>query len=492
MKFLISFLWFLVANKLLLFWVWLWQLKQYHIPRFRAHFETFGLQKFISSFYRIRFPKFTKKVKVILITSIFFELLFLILVYPLPSFLFYVFLFGFLVLSPLIFSLIVLFFQIITWFFKKIIFKKAKVKRETFKNLLVIAISGSYGKSSTKEFLATILSEKFNVLKTEKNINSDVGVAQTILNKLNKDHQIFVAEVGAYERGEIKRSCSFLKPKIGILTGINEQHMSLFGSLKDTIEIKYELVQSLPKDGLAIFNGENKFCQSLYEKTRNLKKLLVKVNYQKGKEQPPWIFAEDIRVGKDFLELRVVNGNEKSQLLKLNLIGRQNIENLLLAIACARKLGMTFEEISRGCKKIKAQHNGPVFLKRENPVIIDSSYSANPNGVFADLEHLKLFEGKKVVVMPSLIELGSSSKEIHRKIGNKIAEICDFAIIVTKDRFKEIKEGAESKGMKKENIIYESNPKKIKERLKDFSGKEDVILLEGRVPSSLLYLLKTF
>jgi len=164
-------------------------------------------------------------------------------------------------------------------------------------------------------------------------------------------------------------------------------------------------------------------------------------------------------------------------------LGAQNIENILLAACCAKELGMTLEETSKACLRIKPEQGGIKFLKKEGPVIIDSSYSTNPQGVIANLEYLKLYKGKKVIIMPCLIELGKAAKEIHRKIGRKISQICDLAIITTKDYFKEIKQEAP-------NALLLEKPKEIIEKIKRFSGPEDVFLLEGRVPKEVVNLLR--
>jgi len=451
MRIIISIFWFLIFTKLFVFWLWLWQLKEYHWGRFKAHFETQKIRKFLFSFYGIRSPRLTKKVIVILIFGIIFEFLILFYLYS-PLLLLIL-----IILAPLISSLLILFFQIPVNILIKRILRRARKKRENFKNLIVIGITGSYGKSSTKEFLATILSQKYNVLKTKKNINAEIGIARTILKELNSKHQVFIAEIGAYNRGKIKEVCKMLQPSIGILTGINEQHLATFGSKENIIKAKYELIESLPKDGIAIIKD----------------KLDLR--------------AEDIEVEKEYVSFKV-----NSVGFKINLLGKHNVDNILLAASCAKKLGMDLIEIAKACQRIKPEQGGMKFLEKsacrqgeKNPIIIDSSYSANPAGVMADLEYLKIYPGKKVIIMPCLIELGKASKEIHQKIGRKISEICDLAIITTKDYFKEIKKEAP-------NALLVEKPEKILDKLKGFSGKGDVILLEGRVPKKLCQLLNQF
>ncbi len=431
MKIFIAIIWFLVFTKLLVFWVWLWQLKNYHWKRFKAHFETQKTRKIIFSLHGIRYPKLTPKVIVILVSGILIEFLILFYFYSIPVLILLI------ILAPIIVSILILLFQIPANILIKRTLKKAEEKRKEFKNLTVIGITGSYGKTAVKEFLYEILSEKFNVLKTEKNINAEIGIAKTILNELKPEHQIFIAEIGAYEIGKIKQVAQIIKPKIGILTGVNEQHLSTFGSLENIKKAKNEILE----------------CSE------------IKIDYNNLD-----LTAMDVVVGKEFVSFKI-NGVD----FKVNLLGKHNINNILLAASCAKKLGMSLEEISKACFKIKPEQGGISFLKKENSTILDASYSANPDGVIADLDYLQIYSGSKIIIMPCLIELGKASKRIHKRIGQKVAEVCDFAIITTKDYFKEIK------GENKKILLIE-NPKDIIAKVRELSVQETVILLEGRVP----------
>ena len=452
--------WFIVFIKQLLFWLWLWQLKEYHLGRFFAHFEAQKVRKIISSLWRPKYPKFTKKIIIIFFFSLGLEIFFL----------FYFPIFWAIILTVFFIPLFILSFQIPTIIWRSIIIHKAKTKRKKFKDLLVISITGSYGKTSTKEFLAMILLEKYKVLKTLEHQNSEVGISQCILDDLKPEHQIFVVEMGAYNRGGIKLLCDIVKPvKIGILTGINEQHMATFGSQENIIKTKYELIENLLSNGIAFFNGKNRYCRELYNKT-GIKKFL---------------YGEKARVFGE--------------------------ENLLAAIAVAKELGMTDEEIAKAVEKIENKLPGIQQKKGISGLIIfDATYSANPDGVLAHLEYLKTFPGRKIIVMPCLIELGPASKDVHKRIGEKIGEVCDLAIITTKDRFKEIKDynspttrgaqqnwkGGGGVGVLPEGrapeILFIEDPKEIFEKIKSFCQPGDVILLESRVPDELIKQLTAF
>lgn len=545
MIYILGFFWFLRQIKAALFWLYLWQLKEYHIGRFLDHFRTekgkqlifnkFLILKtilvfvFLISFYGILelsyqtfflfflllFPvaliifyfleaiKFfydflSKKLKKPVLTKKTIFLTFVAFVFHIFYFLkffqnnpFFVFcLLIFDILTPLIISAVVLLFQPLTVLLRNQVIHGAKRKREQFRNLLVIGITGSYGKTSTKEFLASILSEKFKVLKTKAHQNSEIGISRCILDDLNESHQIFIVEMGAYNRGGIKLLCGIARPKIGILTGINEQHMALFGSLENIIKAKYELIEALPENGAAIFNGNNEIIKNSRFKIQDYNPNLKDIKFCSTKEKMD-IWVEDMKTEKEHVTFKAFYRYGDSATFRVNLLGAQNVENILLAICCAKGLGMSFAEISKACEKIKQEKGTMGLIKtKEGLNIIDSTYSANPDGVLSHLEYLKIWEGKKAIVMPCLIELGKNSKEIHRRIGQEIGKVCDLAIVTTKDRFKELKRGALESGMQKDKILFMEKPKSILEKLKNFSQKEDIILLEGRVPVKLKNLWK--
>ena len=482
----LSLLWLIRQSKSTLFWLYLWQLKEYHTGRFLDHFRTekgrglllnaLFLSKIalIGLFFtlpvlvffavvfiylveapktlidvlrrRIKYPSLTKKTIPLVLIGLLTEALFIFFLFILKEDIvetvFLLLVFD--VLTPLIISLIVLTLQPCTVLLRNRIVKNAKQKRAKFPDLLVIGITGSYGKTSIKEFLAAILSQKYRVLATKEHQNSEVGISQCLINELKSEHEMFIVEMGAYNKGGIKLLCDIVKPRIGIVTGVNEQHLATFGSMEKLLSAEGggELIDSLPADGMAFFNAKNEHCRNLYQKT-TIKKFL-------------------------YGETAAFLGGE----------------NILGAMAVAKELGMTEEEISRACEKIENKFPGIKIKKGIKGLnIIDATYSANPDGVLAHLEYLKTLPGKKVIVMPCLIELGKATIEVHRRIGKKIAEVCDLAIIITKDRFKEIKEGAGGKA------IFIESPKEIFEKIRTFCKEGDIVLLESRVPKDLINLL---
>lgn len=523
-------LWFSRTARHILFWLYLWQLKEYHIGRFLDHFRTakgkqiflnplFGAKVFLffwffisrEFFLRILFflylfetgkaawdffkktflkPVFTPKILILTGAGLLTESALLVFIFLNTLGYFGLGLLGLDIFGPFIISAIVLLLQPFAVLGRARIIQKAKQKRSAIKNLLVIGVTGSYGKTSTKEFLAAILSEKFKVCKTKAHQNSEVGVSQCILQDLKPEHEILIVEMGAYGKGGIKLLCDITKPNIGIVTGVNEQHLALFGSMENILSAEGggELMESLQKDGIVILNWDNDKIKNQKLNIKNTNQKLKIIKYSTKSQEDLW--AEDITVEKEYVSFRgVARDNDVAQ-FKVNVLGAHYVSNLLAAAACAKELGMTMIEIAEQCKKITSNMAGMTLKKGVSGVnIIDATYSANPDGVIAHLEYLKVWEGRKAIIMPCLIELGKASREVHRRIGKKIGEVCDLAIITTKERFNDIKLGAMETGMEEESILFLENPKEIFEKINKFAIEESTLLLEGRISRQTTNLL---
>ncbi|MDD5750056.1 MAG: UDP-N-acetylmuramoyl-tripeptide--D-alanyl-D-alanine ligase [Candidatus Pacebacteria bacterium] len=482
-------IWFVVFGKLFLFWLWLWQLKNYHLGRFRAHFEAQKLKKAMASLYRLKIPNQTKKILAIECAWFLALAGFFVFAGRQTDDNFRLLMVLFVLFLPLIASVFILLFQIPTLIWQAGIMRKAKNKIKGFDNLIVIGVSGSFGKTSTKEFLAAVLKEKYNVLKTSEHINAEVGIAQTILREINNEHQVFVAEIGAYQKGKIKQVCDMVKPKIGILTGINEQHLATFGSRKNIIRAKFEILRALGQEGTAILNNDSEMIR---ESAQEISKLVVKTKIFCSSETTADLWAENVTVEKNSISFVARSKDGDEALFRADLIGRQNAVNLLMAAACCKKLGMSLAEVAKACAVFK-QNN---LKKGINGVeILDYTYSANPASVWAHLEYLKTAYKDKdpntkiVMIMPCLIELGSASKRIHHDLGKEIARICDLSVITTKDRFRELNRGANEAKTGHRMLMLE-NPREIWDQIKDLAREGNVILLESRVPKALMDMLE--
>lgn len=242
----------------ILYYIYLWQVKEYRRDRFAAGLRTnHDVAKTLANSFNLLVwfrPKLTFRALTTFCLALTFSLLFFIFLLPITYT--YAKYFLLILLAPFFSSLAV---AILTPFFvywKKHLIEKATDKMREFGGT-VIGISGSFGKSSTKEILAWLLSDKFSVLKTKKNVNSAIGLAKTILHDLKGDEQFFICEMGAYRRGEISEMCEIVKPKAGILTGLGDQHLDMFGSLENIKKAKMELIDSLPPTGFGLVLGRD-------------------------------------------------------------------------------------------------------------------------------------------------------------------------------------------------------------------------------------------
>lgn len=518
LAYLTIFLWFVHAVRRTFFLLYFWQLKEYRLDRFLSSakenrgivfpkiiffpallwvsfflaegngldylwqiitvlfYILFGFISLILLFLRKwRWPKFTFKMTVLCVLVFLTEIILLLVCAE--NFLIFVLTLDIFLL--LFISFFIAVFQLPVFLAKSAIEKKAARKIQNAGNLIVVGITGSFGKTSTKEFLYAILSKKYNCLKTEGNINTKIGIARFVLKNLKPEHQIFICEMGAYRKGEIKNICQMVKPKIGVITGINQQHLDLFGSQENIVKAKFELIDALLDAGTAIFNWDNDIVRSKVKVLRqNHKAIFCSTKEKIG------IWSEDVVTGKDEISFKVFSKTDKPCELKLSLLGGQNVINVLMAVACAKELGASMREIRSGAQTIRPEQGGMKLHRSKNGFyIIDSSYSANPDGVMAALEYLKIWPKKKILVMPSLIELGAASSEIHKNIGQAINQVCDLAIITTKEHFADI---ADNKG----KVFLIENAVDIAHKIKQFASEGDVVLLEGRVPAKLVGLIK--
>lgn len=295
---------------------------------------------------------------------------------------------------------------------KRLINKAADMVKES--KAMFIGITGSFGKTSTKEFLHQILSVKYNVEKTEKNMNSDVGVAISIIKNLKKDTEIFIVEMGAYRLGEIKDICRFVKPDRGILTGIGNQHLDLFGSKENLVQAKKELFEAIPENGTSYINKD---VQDLNKVLEGLKCHIKLYSTHKAAD----ITAKNILLENHTIhaDIQYLSHNIK---ITIPILGKHNINNLLPCIACAFDLDISEKEIIERAAKLHSPlnkltiHHGP-----NNSTLIFDSNNTNVEGFISSIETASNFpHSKKLIVSRGIIELGHEKQTSYNRITEEI------------------------------------------------------------------------
>jgi UDP-N-acetylmuramoyl-tripeptide--D-alanyl-D-alanine ligase len=357
--------------------------------------------------------------------------------------------------------------------------KRNALKRQTanriaaLKQLQVIGITGSYGKTSVKEFLYTILKHDFSVLKTPESYNTALGIAKVVDLELDASYDFFICEMGAYRRGEIRELTEMTNPRYGILTGINQQHIETFGSQENIVSGKFELIESIPSHGFAVVNRDNQFIRDNYEKY--------------NKRIIPYGFTDknntvvDIRYTDSGAEFSLVL-NGKSHKAKTHLLGNSTIVNILGAAVMAHELGMKPASIIEAIKNITAVPHRLEIKETTYATIIDDAYNGNVSGFTEAVRLLKHFDGRpKILITPGIVELGDRTEKIHKELGKEAEEICDYIILVgTSKRTTALAEGIQNK----EKTIFVPSIQVMWKEIAKLGLQKPVILLENDLPDN--------
>lgn len=355
--------------------------------------------------------------------------------------------------------------------------KKAIKKLKEMPSLEVVGITGSYGKTSSKNILNDILNIKYNSLPTPRNFNTPVGLIITINNHLDKFNDIFIAEMGAFKRGEIKELCDLVKPKYGILTKIGVAHLESFGSQENIQKGKFELIESLPSDGIGVLNGDDEL-QLKYKLKNKVKTVWIGIENENVD-----VRATNIKLNSDGTTFDCIfKGDKKKYKFETKLLGKANIYNILAGIALGKELGLNIKQLQMGVKKVKAVEHRLELKKMGIINIIDDAYNANPDGTKMALDVLENMPGKKIVISSGMIELGDKSYELNKELGTYMSKKTDIAILLGKEQTKPIYDGLISKKFKKSNIYVLDNINEAFELVNKLVKEETYVLVQSDLP----------
>lgn len=353
----------------------------------------------------------------------------------------------------------------------------------------VIGITGSYGKTSTKYILSTILSPRFKVLPTPGSFNTPMGICKVINNDLLPEHEVFVVEMGAYKRGEIAELCRIARPEISILTAVGPQHLERFGSIENVMLGKNEIMQALPDGAPAIYNGDNSYCRRLIEQMRaegRVKVLSYSLDTANTEAQ---VVASDIQVTRQGLRFTVTyrseQGEERAE-MRSKLLGRHNVSNILAAVTAALVCGLRLEEIAGAVERVEpVEHRLQLIPGAGGVTVIDDAYNANPEGVRTALEVLAQFtDGKRVLVTPGMVELGPIEEEENHRFGTLAAASCDVAILVGRKRTQPIARGLREAGFPEQQLFVVGSLNEATEKMKSLVAPGAVVLFANDLPDT--------
>ena len=354
---------------------------------------------------------------------------------------------------------------------------KAKNKLKNMNNLKVVGITGSYGKTSSKNILNDILNIKYNSMATPKNFNTPFGLMITINNYLDKFTDVFIAEMGACQEHDIEELCDLVHPKYGIITKIGVAHLATFGSRENIQKTKFELIENLPEDGVGILNGDDEWQRSYKIKNK------CKIKWIGIDSEDVDVRATDITLSNEGTKFNVIFKGDKTKYpFATKLLGYNSVYNILSSIAIGREFGMSIEQLRAGVSKAKPVEHRLSMRKMDDVTIIDDSYNSNPTGAKMALDVLKMMPGKHIVVTPGMIELGEEEYEKNKEFGMQIADCADEVILVGKEKTKPIYEGLKEKKFNEDKIHIINDVLVSFELIQKLKEGETYALLENDLP----------
>lgn len=347
-------------------------------------------------------------------------------------------------------------------------------------DLLKIAITGSYGKTSVKHILNRMLEEKYYTLMPPGSYNTPMGITKIIRGELKPMHQAFVTEMGAKQKGDIAELCDLVEPKYGIITALGEAHLESFGSFETIVDTKFELVEALPEDGVAVLNFDD---PAIRDHAYRVKGKVISY----GMESPDLDYwAADIRYHSRGTEFTLCTKDGVKEEFRSQLLGIHNVYNIVAAAAMAHELGVSFKQMKRAVSALPpVEHRLELKTTANGLNIIDDAFNANPVGAAAAMDVLGQIEGgKKFLITPGMVELGAKEYEENRRFGAHAAAVCDYIALVGEKQTEALKDGILTAGFPEEQLFIAQNLNEANTFVYGKAGKGDFVLYENDLPDT--------
>lgn len=349
----------------------------------------------------------------------------------------------------------------------------AKLKRKLYNDKLkVVAITGSVGKTSTKDMIASVLKQKYKTLKTEGNYNNHIGVPLTIL-KLKEEHEVAVVEMGMNHLGEISILTNIAKPNLCVITNIGTSHIGNLGSRENILKAKLEILEGNEEKEIVI-NNDNDLLHKFYNEKNDEINIIT---YGIGEQNK--IYACDI-IQKEESSKFICHIEDERFEVEVPVAGLHFVENSLAAIAVGKKFGLTNEEIKKGIESFElTKKRMDIETLKSGVKIINDSYNASLESMKGSLKNLAQYKNRKIAVLGDMLELGEYSKQLHEKVGIEVYKNNINILICSGENAKYIANKAKEEGMPEENIYYFKEKENIIGKLKQMIKKDDVILFKA-------------
>lgn len=352
----------------------------------------------------------------------------------------------------------------------------ARILRE-MPDLTVIGVTGSYGKTSVKYFLNTLLSSKFNVLQTPGNYNTTLGVVRTIREQMKPFHEIFICEMGAREVGDIKEICDLVHPDYGIITSIGPQHLQSFHTVENIIATKFELADAVPAEGKVFLNYDNNYIRG-HKIDKNV------VSYGTAGAAIDYR-AYDITVSPNGSTFKMKDAQGEEFEFHTRLVGNHNVQNIAGAIAVAHTLGIPMEKLRYPVKQLESVPHRLQLSRQGGRILLDDSYNSNKNGFMAALDTLAMFKELRILMTPGMVELGEKQYSENKEVGVYAADKCDYAVLVGREQTKPIQDGLLEAGFARSRMIVVDTLQEAFQMVNAIPDeKQKVVLIENDLPDN--------
>lgn len=345
----------------------------------------------------------------------------------------------------------------------------AKCYKEKF-DIFYIGVTGSVGKTSTKDMIYSVLSQKYKTLKNVGNLNNNIGLPRTIFN-LNNSYKAAVLEMGMSYQNEIKYLADIVKPNIAIISNIGLSHIENFKNQEDIFNTKMEITSNFNKDNILIINGDDNYLKTLKEK--KLEYTLFSYGFNKDNT----IYCNEYEIMEDAINFSCVYKNEEYK-FTIPTIAKHNILNAMSAILVGLELNMSINEIKEGLNTFEITKGRLTIIKKKDITIIDDSYNASLDSTISALNVLKTYNTRRVAILGDILETGSYEKKIHVNIGKNIVNNVDLLITVGNST-KYVYETALLDGFDKNNILHFNDYTELIKEIKKIIKSNDVVLLKA-------------
>ncbi|MGN0654354.1 MAG: Mur ligase family protein [Oscillospiraceae bacterium] len=346
------------------------------------------------------------------------------------------------------------------------------------KDMGIVGITGSYGKTSMKFYLGELMNSKYSTLITPESYNTPMGVVKTIRTMMKATHERFICEMGARHIGDIKELCDIVFPQDGIITSIGPQHLETFKNIDNIISTKFELADSVNGKGILVVNGDNEYIRKGMTKYNNV----ITYGFNENNDYK----ATDISVSFKGTTFRVIAKNGESCNYETSLLGEHNVLNLLGAITYCCEKGFALDELIIPVRRISAvKHRLELIDAGGDLCYIDDAYNSNPNGCRAALSVLSLFDCYKILCTPGMVELGEEQDRLNEEFGEEAADVCDYVALVGRKQTEPILKGLKAKGFDEEKIFIADSLSEAIENIKNIvTEKKKIVLLENDLPDN--------